>query len=137
MKKYKTSEAIAMLEQNPKLRFKNDEKVGTYCVGSNTIGVIDTELCWLKPDGTRYNKFGCYFRGDKWELLQESVPFMEAVKAYSEGKTIRCEMACTGVKTRVYKHKYPSDIELVDTNGQAINTKEIFEGRWYVEDSHE
>ena len=68
----------------------------------------------------------------EWELVQQPIPFMEAVKAYSEGKTIRCESDCGSWQ---YKKEFSDEIK--DTKHTAISTHEILEGTWYVEDSHE
>lgn len=126
MKKYKTSEVIAMLEQNPKLKFKCiTDGIGEYC----TIEVNHGRICWGGD-----NRLPMYIVVDKpleWELVQQPVSFMEAVKAYSEGKTIRCEK-----NGHVLEYK-PFYGMLKLKTGQAVTATQILEGRWYVEDNHE
>jgi hypothetical protein len=127
--KYKTSEAIAMLEENPKLQFKSiPELYMTPAVlkSDDYKGIQVTTL-----DG-KWNV--CYRVNDTWELIQQPIPFMEAVKAYSEGKTIRCEDSKW--KTRIYEPCEFSN-EMKDTIGFAVSPEEILEGKWYVEDSNE
>jgi hypothetical protein len=68
----------------------------------------------------------------EWELLQQPIPFMEAVKAYSEGKTIRCEL---GGETRIYDYKV--GYGMTNTQRYAITVGEIFNGTWYAEDRNE
>jgi hypothetical protein len=125
MKKYKLSEVIAMLEKNPELRFirkasnfhENDVefflKNGRFRTNSNTDAFMAANLFnW------------------EFELIQQPVTFIEAVKAYAEGKTIRCEF---GNIDYIYK---PTELSgrLVDQNKIAIGESEILEGTWYIEE---
>lgn len=73
------------------------------------------------------------------EEISQEVSFLEAVKAYNEGKTIRCEIKNSCIPARIYKPKYPgSNVNpMIDVIGTAVNTKEILEGLWYLEDSNE
>jgi hypothetical protein len=66
--------------------------------------------------------------------IQQPIPFMEAVKAYSEGKTIRVELGEGKNKTNTYKDGYSGGF-FKDRNGYAPLNIEILEGRWYVEES--
>jgi hypothetical protein len=70
------------------------------------------------------------------------VSFMEAVKAYSEGKTIKCKLsrAITGDEEIVYNpshHKsglgYGYWIE--DSLTRNISTEAILHGTWYIEEA--
>mgnify|MGYP006910608483 CR=1 FL=1 len=138
--KYKTSEAIAMLEKNPKLQFKSiPELYMTPAVlkSDDYKGIQVTTL-----DG---KCDVCYRVNDTWELIQQPIPFMEAVKAYSEGKTIRCEIGNNepsfysrevAISVLTGKKIYGSTC-LIDNHGGTITTEEILEGTWYVEDSNE
>jgi hypothetical protein len=72
------------------------------------------------------------------EIKPEPVPFMDAVRAYSEGKTIRCEY-------NGYKITYtPTDAKLsglgigmylfIDGDGKGTTAEMFLEGAWYIED---
>lgn len=67
--------------------------------------------------------------------IQQPVSFMEAIKAYSKGKTIE-------VNTKSYSTLYkPAERnsmgdELLDEDGEVINLKEILEGKWYIQEDN-
>jgi len=73
----------------------------------------------------------------EWELVQQPIPFLEAVKAYSEGKTIRCEWG-NGLRS-VYKNgtMVKALIEITFGVKIPICPKEILQGVWYMEDDNE
>jgi hypothetical protein len=62
-----------------------------------------------------------------WKIIPEPkpVPFMDAVKAYSEGKTIRCEWGGD-----VYR--YTGD-RMIDHRADAVCPDEILHGTWTIE----
>jgi len=145
MKKYSTSEAIAMLEKNPKLVFKAE-----VCVCGD-IGTGKRVRMWvnscheIKIDGFSVGARHGLNTNDEWELVQLPVDFITAVKAYSEGKTIRCETGNNepsfysrevAISVLTGKKIYGSTC-LIDNHGGTITTKEILEGTWYVEESNE
>lgn len=69
------------------------------------------------------------------------VPFMEAVKAYSEGKTIRCEVV-PSTTNQVYEYEpcgngialHGYKLSTYKGSGTAVTTKEILEGKWFIEE---
>ena len=74
-----------------------------------------------------------YLRGyiSEWteiQKIQQPIPFMEAVEAYSEGKTIRCEI------NGGYKGFSPCGLKHANATFLA---NDILEGLWFVEDSNE
>jgi hypothetical protein len=150
--KYKTSEAIAMLEKNPRAKL------------TTTLGGNKYELL-VDGKNNNYFVFNVYTKNGekisssiggggfnyniptdlKWELIQQPVDFLTAVKAYSEGKTIRCEIGNNepsfysrevAISVLTGKKIYGSTC-LIDNHGGTITTEEILEGTWYVEDSYE
>jgi len=65
--------------------------------------------------------------------LSKEVPFLTAVKAYREGKTIK---NVWGLTERVYSPSKSCGMcgfNLTDNHNLAINALEILEGKWYVE----
>lgn len=141
MKKYKTWEAIAMLEKNPKLRFKS---YGDTLYASK-YGYIMFEREGYSKDCPAGRFEGNVNLNKYWELIQQPVDFLTAVKAYSEGKTIRCEIGNNepsfysrevAISVLTGKKIYGSTC-LIDNHGGTITTEEILEGTWYVEDSYE
>jgi hypothetical protein len=120
MKKYSTGEVITMLELNPKLEFR--------CVKGNTgeyetISVNHGRMCW--GGDNRYPLFIVVEKPLEWELIQQPIPFMEAVKAYSEGKAIRCEW------NGGYKEYLPCGLKCVNTTFAA---NDILNGKWYIKE---
>ena len=70
----------------------------------------------------------------KFYKIQQPVDFIEAVKAYSKGKKIRCSL---NSKTDVYfkAKSYEGGFNLlVDEYGDGIDDTEILGGEWYIEE---
>jgi hypothetical protein len=133
-KKYLTSEAIAMLEKNPKLRFKNQENYGL-SVNEDNGCLILKHYSNIISDNNNIRIADCNkFKADEWELIQQPVPVLEAIAAYYHGTTIRCEI--NGF-IHVYQKLSGSDVRMKDTTGDTIGAGEILYGTWYVEDSNE
>lgn len=128
MKTYKAWEAIKAIEENEKLEFKNE------------CGLV-----------IKYEDFVIrFFRGDKnverygipdgeWTLIQNPVTFMEAIKAYNEGKTIKCtwleegsEQSCFYKPQEIFGNY--SFSELIDNDRAIITQTEILKGKWYIEE---
>lgn len=139
MKKYSTSEAIAMLEKNPRAKLTTTlggNKYELLVDGKNNnyfVFNVYTKYGEKISSSTGGGGFNYNIPTDlKWELIQRPVDFLTAVKAYSEGKTIRCEDSKR--KTRIYEPCEFSN-EMKDIIGLAVSPEEILEGKWYVEDS--
>lgn len=118
-RKYKTWEAIKMLEENPKLRFKSIMAC-KYLVSEE---YFCSPVVQCKPKDETYNDL--IFLNDYWEIVKpepKPVSFMEAVKAYDDGKTIRVE-----VEGLVY-YRYPKIDEV-----KAFRLDHIINGTWFVE----
>jgi hypothetical protein len=136
-KKYKTSEAISMLAEKPELRFKSQ-------LGNEIYVDKCGNIRWQETETTRGDIADLHhlFMKNTWELVQQPVSFMEAVKAYSEGKTIRCEfIGYNGKKyTAIYDDKKENSKynQLVDNNSDIVSDpvccEEILNGTWYVEE---
>jgi hypothetical protein len=142
MKKYKSSEAIAMLEQNPKLKLVcgSSPKHELYVDG----GYLQYDSYTLSGTPISKDLPGAWFSDnikiqDKWELLQQPIPFMEAVKAYSEGKTIYCMVGSEPKTKYTYNPNMGSCFKPMKAleNNEAIGALEMLKGIWYVEDSNE
>lgn len=65
-----------------------------------------------------------------FKIIQQPVSFVEAIKAYSTGKNIRCEYEGNSCF-------YNTGITLVDSKGRPILTREILGGKWYIEESED
>ena len=114
----KTSEMIAMLEKNSKLRFKRSMYKQGIIYGVNIAGGIGA------IDGT----LGVISITDDWELVREPVPVWEAVKALYEGKKITCHKKGCGNGCAF--------------DGEENRTEEmdydcIATGTWYIEAADE
>jgi hypothetical protein len=123
MKTYKTWEVLKAVTENNKLTFARED--------GQTVKVekLDDGIYFVWEPGRKYLS-----PTDIWTLVQEPVPFMEAVKAYAEGKTIRCE-----IDDNIAKY-YPTSklgslgYFLKTRLGYAVTTGEILNGKWYIED---
>lgn len=130
MKKYKTWEVIKMLTENPELKFEWTKQVmpGSYIQVENGIVV------WSGRNQQGNSMYTCL--DDEWALVQQPVTFIQAIKAYAEGKTIRCEYISPDKHNieNIYK---PSGMKiscLKDENCKmAVSDYEILNGTWYIE----
>lgn len=128
MKKYKTWEMIKMLEENPNLKFKpvdQSYEVKTLKGDSGNIELVQGN----------YNSSVFLYLNYEWTLIQTPVPFLEAVQAYSEGKTIRCEYSDT--KT-IFSPEFNTScigfgMWFATKYEATVSTGQILEGKWYVE----
>jgi hypothetical protein len=76
MKKYRTSEAIAMLTEKPELRFKNS--LGSIITTSKTSKRIVWEANETQPEEVFImfnNAYNCDNLHITWELIQQPVTF--------------------------------------------------------------
>lgn len=146
MKKYSTSEAIAMLEKNPKLVFEAEVRV------CGDIGTGKRVRMWVNScheiqiDGVSVGVRYGLNTNDEWELVQQPVDFITAVKAYSEGKTIRCErngriegwLIPDMAKSKIVGEKCWVKLFLNPTKmDRNLSTTNILQDSWYVEESNE
>lgn len=133
-KTYETWEVMKMLTENPKLKFTANSGL-EYTMGVDEgyfyFKVFDNNGEYVNPDKYAGERFNGNIEVDSvWTLMQEPVPFMEAVKAYKEGKTIWCE--CKNSPTRYYKQSK------FDARGRfIIFTDHVLEGKWFIEEPGE
>lgn len=72
---------------------------------------------------------------EEWELIQESVPFLEAVKAYSKGKTIRCTLPGDSIELIFKEHSECGYGGWFSSDGDVpVSTRHILDGKWYIEE---
>lgn len=62
-------------------------------------------------------------------IVEKEVSFMEAIKAYSEGNTIKNIL---DGNENIYKFEHSDYVE--DKYGRGITNNEILEGKWYIID---
>jgi hypothetical protein len=131
-------EVVKALTVNPEAQFKNQRFGGI--IGYNEFG----SLAWIsgtKRDGEAFT-LSCiqnvpeWCQGnwdDDWELVQEPVDFMTAVKAYAEGKTIRCEY---NNRTLNFSDdcKHWDGFRFAPNELGYIGTESILHGKWYIEE---
>jgi hypothetical protein len=144
MKKYKTWEVIKMLEENPEQRFR-----ATSCTGAKVEMYVDSDRCSqpaIEWTGNCQPMLTSTVMKYEWELIQQPIPFLEAVKAYSEGKTIRCErngriegwLIPDMAKSVINEEKCWVKLFLNPTKmDRNLSTTNMLQDSWYVEDGHE
>jgi hypothetical protein len=77
---------------------------------------------WIGPD-------------DRWVEVprEKEVPFLEAIKALNDGKTI---ISDTNGFKHIYKlHSSGFWKEIIDEDGGAVSTPEILKGSWFIKES--
>lgn len=89
-------------------------------------------------NGTKIDFLNDFIINTTFIQVQNPVSFIEAVKAYSYGKTIRCcYKEFNGEETtNIYKD---GDIDAIieDTCNFGISPREILNGKWYIEEELE
>jgi hypothetical protein len=86
-------------------------------------------------DGILFAHINSYTQLEEIKPEPLPIPFLEAVKAYSEGKTAECE--CDKCKQLASKRTYvPSEIgsEMKDQSGYAVTADEILHGIWFIKE---
>jgi len=65
----------------------------------------------------------------EWKEVKKPVSFLEAIKAFNEGRTIYCKYRdiVSYFRSKPFKG-------LMDDNKNPIASYEILEGEWYIED---
>lgn len=127
MKTYKTWEAIKAIEENEKLEFENSH--GTIIKYENLV------IRFFDKDGKNIKRYGIPL-DTQWTLIQKPVTFMEAIEAYSKGKTIKCYLNTEDYDDAMaYVPDKGSELgSLIDDCGCTITQTEILEGKWYIEE---
>lgn len=118
--KYKTWEVVKMLTENPELVFvRPSDGVRTMLGDKIHAGeIIGKYLKQTDGESIRLS--------DEWEVVPQPASFMEAVKAYEEGKTIIVSHNCHNHTYSMQNHMFR------DSNGQSIEADEILYGKWYI-----
>ena len=127
----KTSEMIAMLEENPKQKHEHIDQFGDrHELSVNNSGYLCYKK-WNKEgkllDPNQYS--GGHFNGNmkmdfNWQPVREPVPVWEAVKALYEGKSITCDGGECG------QCVFSSDVGVVE----SMDYECIREGKWFIND---
>jgi hypothetical protein len=135
MKKYTTLEAISAIAKDKNKVFETITCINTKEQITSFYNGSQLEIGWLRTRETL--SLTETVMGYEWELIQEPVDFLTAVKAYSEGKTIRCEL--NGMVPQTYKPLNFGEYKSMKSQiNSAISAKEILYGTWtIVEDSNE
>lgn len=137
MKTYKTWEALKMLEENRKAKFELVVKDSSVDLENTILTLGAKEYINFIENGTGKRIGGNVSIDDEWTLIQEPVPFMEAIKAYDKGKTIKCVFGSYHGLS-IYKPQFAFGdykfSDLRDENEGPITQTEILEGKWYIEE---
>ena len=131
MKIFKTSEAFAALEANPKIKLENHNRKKRTVISISPYGYFIANVfvdgVEVDPIKGAYNFFGNFTPESVWTLVREPVPVWEAIKALTEGKAIQCEMTSGGSFWL-----NPKDLEV---SAKLFNLGWLKDGRWFIEDS--
>ena len=138
-KEYKTSEMMAMLEKNPKLKFESSNTFG-----KETFHCDDGYLLYTvfsgngnpipeKMGGGKFN--GNFILNTLWQLVRQPVTWQEAIQAWAEGKTIKCvvpQKYSNG--TRDIEFVFQCEDFLIDNNEEPPYKNHFEHGTWFIED---
>lgn len=129
----KLSEAIAMLEKNPKLRFKRYNDY-IFCNSSGFIYFERLSCIGGQPIPKDYS--GGNFEGNvtvyqDWQLVREPVPWQEAIQAALDGKRVICE-GCKGCSPKF--QCLNRDRGIIGKGGWNPCLDQIKTGTWYIEE---
>jgi len=118
MKKYETWEAIKMITENSKLKFR---QIGEF-ENNNYIELSNNDGHMVHINAYKSGQCDSDFLNRQWTLVKEPVSFIEAIHAFKEGKTIKS--VCN-----TSSDSYSPD----ETDYMEITPEEILEGKWYIE----
>ena len=130
----KTSEMIAMLERNPKLKYRS----GIHEVSVDGSGFLkvkympEPNLGSGSPSGNFRIVDSDVIKADNWQLVRQPVTWQEAIEARINGKTITCEKCggCDGDKNCRVKEEQI----FLNTKFGIPCWNQIKTGIWYIED---
>jgi len=124
MRTYKTWEIIKMLSENPNLRFKAMpySEAKTF---SDEVCLVNGVLCWggnnAYPLQVAIGKYDI-----DWHLVETPVTWQEALQAWTEGKTIRCE--CFGQDFGIEEYLIRKGVHTCVT----LSRKGLLYGQWFI-----
>ena len=137
MKLY-ASELMELARKEPeKYDGKRYKVLGLYCIGpeSQFYGevIVDSEG---KLQGKGHDNWAYINSNTKLEEIPpepKPVPFMEAVKAYSEGKTVDCKVGnCRYVYQKCEGDTPYKAMHEKNDESSGVSAKEILEGTWHI-----
>ena len=103
---------------------------------SNTVYTY-AESCTISDNGTLWwgniEVKSSQLLNGTFQLIEKPVSFIEAIKAYTNGKDIMCELDGGHI---VYKNKFCEDncVNILnDDYGNGISAEEILNGEWYID----
>ena len=136
--KYKTWEVMKMLEENPKRKFESHYAGEKQTIELNENGYFYFKIFKgngeMQPSNMPAGGFnGNVSIGYEWEEVRQPVHFIEAVKAYADGKTITCEV---GKNKYIYKDGFNGS-PMRDQKDYGVCPNEILNGTWFVAETEE
>ena len=134
MKEYTTLEIIEEIMQDHKLEF---EANSTFIPNKICMGLFN-RIVWKHNNQVLPMSVNVF--NTKWTKVQQPVSFMDAVKAYHEGKKIKCVLddfeLIFNFDRNTTKRYGRSILGTLTTtyDYSSITTREILEGAWYIEE---
>lgn len=122
-------EVLKALEENPEKVFE--------CDTGSRIKFFDNRLHWYDKHGNPKEAFeirdkrsgtgACHNTGDFWHEVKQPVTWQEAIEAWTNGKTIRCEDGG-------YDYLFSGGKNTLTDSVGPIDKYQITKGTWYIED---
>lgn len=122
MKEYSFTEVISIIKEGQTYRVTNIH------YNLKTVTKINGSIVFEVANRTRNLEI---IEKLRLALVRQPVSFLEAVQAYSKGKTIRNMYHCNeSIYMPTALNHAP--LQLKDTNGYCISAEDIQEGVWFV-----
>lgn len=130
----KTSEMIAMLEENPKLKFTRSKCAFGY---GGSLHLKKGKLCGENESDYPFVLDENNKPMDDWELVREPVTWQEAIQAWLDGKDIEiAECAgCSAFPNCILQEKFTVNIGTDNSHaGFSICRQQFKTAKWYIND---
>lgn len=126
MKKYTMIEMLNEIRANPKKEFRS---IPTRALEEPIHAVMVDDCIYFKNSSDKHIPIYYACLTWRWEEVKKPVTFMEAVKAFDSGQDIYCVY-----KEVSHYYKRGVGVGLLDQIDHPVDSAQILDGEWYIED---
>lgn len=128
MKVYQAWEVVKMLTDNPNLIFQSSES-------STVLRQANDQNMLVNQHGN----IALLNLKSTWNLVNEPVSFIEAIKAYNSAKTIKCTWVEDEKEYNTFYNPHGNKTDwgyaVRSEQGYSIDTGLILHGKWFIEEN--